>query len=384
MLDLDASLGDALLREDPDVPAAAATVHALAELERRGDLAVDELRRYAFADPAVAAELLAAANGLVGVDPVSSLPDAEARLGEAAFVSVVRAVVRRAPSPAGGPLADARERAWRAAVVSAMLCRELARERGVDPEEAYACGLLHDAGRLAALAAFERLSAGTRPGAEAPVRRWEALADRWHVALGAALAERHLLPKAFFEAMAFHHPERTRVENPSPLLRVVRSVDALVAVLVDGTDSGKAVVGADLSAVEATRLSLAVERMQDHVAALERRPAPPAIDPPTPPDLPLPALREPKGDGVRLRLAGREYVAVGFAPHQLLVTGPAPLGEGALLEVEVLDRRRAPFHARVLTSWADEARFGAILLPLGLVGPSLADIGGSLPAGPDA
>ena len=58
------------------------------------------------------------------------------------------------------------------------------------------------------------------------------------------------------------------------------------------------------------------------------------------------ALHEVKGDGLRLRVAGREYTAVGFAPHQLLVAGPAPLGEGALLEVEVLDRRRPPRSTR--------------------------------------
>jgi hypothetical protein len=72
---------------------------------------------------------------------------------------------------------------------------------------------------------------------------------------------------------------------------------------------------------------------------------------------------------------------VGFAAHQLLVAGPAPLWEGALLEVEVLDRRRRAFHARVLAAWAEGARFGALLLPFGLSGPALADLGGGLPAG---
>jgi len=50
----------------------------------------------------------------------------------------------------------------------------------------------------------------------------------------------------------------------------------------------------------------------------------------------------------------------------------------------VLDRRGAPFHARVLTVWSHGASFGAILLPLGLSGPSLAEIGGTLPAGSKA
>jgi hypothetical protein len=34
--------------------------------------------------------------------------------------------------------------------------------------------------------------------------------------------------------------------------------------------------------------------------------------------------------------------------------------------------------------WAEGERFGAILLPFGLSGPSLAELGGTLPAGADA
>src|SRR5512138_3533855 len=141
MVDLETSLRAVLLGTDLEVPPAHTTVDALAALERTGDLGLDELRRFAFADPAVALALLEAANASGG-SPVASLPEAEARLGEDGFVEVVRAVRLREPSVPGGPLTAARRRAWRGAVVSAMLCRELARERGVPPDEAYAAGLL--------------------------------------------------------------------------------------------------------------------------------------------------------------------------------------------------------------------------------------------------
>lgn len=382
MVDLESSLRDALLREEPDVPPAHTTVDAIAALERTGDLSLDELRRYAFADPAAALALLEAANE-PGGPQIVSLPEAEARLGEDGFVRVLRQVRLRGAGGPAGPLASARRRAWRASVVSAMLCRELARDRGVSPDEAYACGLLHDVGRVAAFAAFERLVGGMRPRGPVPLARWELLADRWHIALGVALADRHRLPRTLVEAIAFHHPDRARFTDapPTPLMRIVMSVDELVAVLVQGADSTLAVDGAELTPPEAARLSAAVTRMLDHVATLERRPPP---RPAEPAGGELPALHEPRGDGIRLRLAGREYLAVGFARHQLLVTGPAPLGEGALLEIEVLDRRRPSFHARVLTAWQDGARFGAILLPLALSGPSLAELGGTLPAGANA
>src|SRR5512140_1752824 len=161
MVDLESSLRDVLLREEPEVPPAHTTVDALAALERTGDLPVDVLRRYAFADPAVALALLEAANA-AGAPRVAALPAAEERLGEAEFVRIVR-TVRDDRAVSAGPLATARHRAWRGAVVSAMLCRELARDRGVSPDEAYVCGLLHDVGRIAAFAAFERLVGGMRP-----------------------------------------------------------------------------------------------------------------------------------------------------------------------------------------------------------------------------
>ena len=385
MLDLEAALGDVLLRGDPTVPAAPSTVQAVLELGRGSDLPLEELRRYAFADPAVAAELLGAANAVDAAAPVVSLADAEARLGDRAFVRILRRVARRGADVDPGPLARARRRTWRIAVVSAMLCRELARERGLPPEEAYACGLLHDVGRLVALAAFERLAAGTHAAPDAPLGRWERLAERWHVALGVAVADRLRLPAPVVEAIAFHHADAEELESPPPLLRIIRSVDALVAVMVHGLDSEDALEGVDLTDEEAARLSRAVERMEDHVAQLELRRSPaPAGGPAGDARAAGPALHERKGEGVRLRLAGREYAAVGFAPHQLLVSGPAPLGEGALLEVEVLDRRQPPFHVRVLTAWADGPRFGAILLPMGLSGPSLAELGGVLPAGASA
>ena len=380
MLDVDAAIDDVLAREEPSVPVSPGAARAVAEILRRGgDLAVEALRPHAFSDPAIAAALLSAAN-VEGGAPVLTLPDAEARLGAAAFVRVVRDTAAGAAA-APGPLAELRLRAWRGAAVSAALCRELARERGLHPEEAYACGLLHDIGRLAAISALERIAAGARPAKPTPLCRWERIADRWHVALGTAFADRCRLPSTIRGAIASHHGDRARGVATTPMQRVVRSVDALVSVLVEGRDSEAAVDGADLTDAEAARLARAVERLKEHVSHLERPAPEPGGSGPTAAG---PVLREPRGEGIRVRLAGREYAATGFARHQLIVYGPAPLGEGALLEVVVLDRRRGPFHARVLSSWEDGPRFGAILLPLGLSGPSLSELGGTLYTGAHA
>jgi len=375
MIELELALTDVLSHEDPAVPVSAPIALAIAALERGGDLRIDDLARLAFADPAIAAELLAAANAAGG--EIASLPEAAAAVGHATFLRMVRALAREGAAAPAGPLGALRHRAWRVSVISAILCRELARARGLPAEEAYVCGLLHDVGEVAAIAAVERLAAGTRPARALPLWRWERLADRWHIALGSAFAERRRFPRSIAEAIASHHADRAAPGEPSPLTRVVRSVDALIAVFAQGSDPFDAVQVADLRDDEADRLAHALEAADCHVAALARH-APKASGPAA--GASAPALHEPKGRGVRLRLAGREYAAVGFGAHQLLISGPAPLGEGALLEIEVLDRNRSGFHARVLAAWAEGDRFGAILVPFGLSGRWLADFGGVLPA----
>lgn len=387
MSHVESILSEVLSREEPSVPPSDGLTLAIADLDRGHDVQMDQLRELAFADPAVAAELLSVANaGRTEDDEIVSLPSAVSVMGDAMFLRIVRAQGRRARSAGGGPLGTLRLRASRVAHVSALLCAELADARHLDPEAAYTCGLLHDVGRLATLAAVERLTAGSRPVRGTPMRRWEKVADRWHVVLGASYADRLALPRLVFEAIAFHHATPVPGSAAEPLLAVVRSVDALVSVFIEGTDPLEAVDAGGLSDDEAARLAQAVLRIPVKLASPEKAAstaaavsAPRAVH----------AMRavhempvhERIGGGLRLRLAGAEYLAVGFAPHQLIVRGPAPLGEGALLEVQMLDRDRPDFHVRVLTTWEDDGRFGAILLPLALSGPSLAELGGSLPAG---
>jgi HD-like signal output (HDOD) protein len=390
MMELDPILRDALLADEPVVPASAPLAAAIAALDAGGELRLDHLARLALLDPAVAAELLSA-----GTRPPRrevSLHEATQRVGDAELLRIARGVTRAVPL--AGPLAALRDEAWRAASLSALLCGELARARGLAGDLAHACGLLHRVGALAALAAFERLAAGARPGGAIPLPPWQHLADRWSVPLGLAFARRRGLPAEITDAMAASAPDAPAPSTRAPLVAVVRSVDAIVTVLA-GADPAQAIDLAGLTDEEADRLARALHRFEAYLGAIERTGSPADRDEgasATPRwrlpagerragAVPVASLRERKGTGVRIRIAGREYAAVGFAAHQLLVAGPAPLWEGALLEVEVLDRRRRAFHARVLAAWAEGARFGALLLPFGLSGPALADLGGGLPAG---
>src|SRR5690349_8186961 len=54
----------------------------------------------------------------------------------------------------GAMRTEALQKCWRHTVASAVLCRELARAAGINPDRAYSLGLLHDIGRLGLLVAF--------------------------------------------------------------------------------------------------------------------------------------------------------------------------------------------------------------------------------------
>lgn len=374
--EVEAAIGELMARGEVRIAPWRGIAWRIRALLEHGDFALDHLVHLASADPAVAARVLAEAARAGGAAP-ASLPLAVARIGHGALLAIAREAARACER---GPLDGLRRAAWRAAVGSALLSRALARARGLDGDAAWLCGLLHDVGGLAGLAAVERLSAGAR-FQRGPSPHWERCLERWHVPLGLSLAAQHGLPAEVVDAISLHHSPSADLARSRELVRVVRTADAVLRALGEAAaDPQDEEAIAALTEDEATRLAPALVVLPRTLAALEARE--PAREAPGPGVGPLAApVRERRGEGVRLRLAGAEYVATGVAPHQLVVRGAAPLGEGAVLEVEPLDRRGAPFHARVLLSWAEGARFGAVLAPFALGWPAVVAWEGRAPLG---
>ena len=381
MLDVERAIADLVARDEVVVPPERGVALGIAALLDGQDVAVDSVARLVSADPGLAASALAAAGGLDAREAPASLPRAFERIGDHALLDLARDASRGVPAERG-PLAARRRSAWRSAAACAIVSRELARLRGLDLDAAWVCGLLHDVGRVAALAAIERLAAGARVVGAAT--RWDALVERWHVSLGLSLAARLRLPREVADVIALHHGEGLDPERSPELVRIVRTAGAIVRALWEDPPAEEdALAVDDLEEDEAEHLAMLVVALPAAVSALERGSGARELRLAGTPGE-RPALHESRGEGVRLRLAGREYAAVGVAPHQLVVSGPAPLGEGALLEVELLERRGLVFHARVLLAWADGERFGAILMPLALAGPATLDWKGRVPVGASA
>jgi hypothetical protein len=263
-----------------------------------------------------------------------------------------------------------RRRAWHDSVAAGVLGRELARPRRVPPDEAFACGLLHDFGRVLVIECLERIAQGTRTPRRMPSRFWEAVVDTHHLRLGALLARRWNLPPVLAESMTLHHEDPPQGAQHPEMVRTVAICDRLARLL----DDQVAVSGGDVSAIqslseeETDAVIRAIEVVPGFVAAFERD-TPPAdgqlLEP-----APRPAAR-PLRLPLRLRVGEVSYAVTGFAPQQLILSGPRPQPEGALLEVELLEERPSRFHARVLLCWEEAGHFGLVLMPFALGGPAL-------------
>lgn len=380
---LDEAISDLVARGEVEFPPYPAVALRISALVRGGDFGLDELARLVTSDQSLAADLLRVANSAVYGQgaPTASIPQAVSRVGAHELSRIALASALGAVALARGPLATLRRRTWRDALSSALLCRELARSRNLPAEEAFTCGLLHDFGRVIAIGAIERISGGERPARPMSAEFWEAVVDRHHVGLGIALAARWDLPAVVADAIALHHEDSSDEAGSPALLDVVRTVDPLVALLRDRSflGAGLRAVSA-LSADDSEALRRVLRMLPGFLASFEREPTAAGADLLTAPDRPRPDVR-PEDRRVRFRIAGQEYHATGFGPHQLFVRGPAPLPEEMLLEVEALHVPGLSFHARVLLCWPDGNQCGALLMPFALTGPALLHWQGLVPAG---
>ncbi|MGC3997615.1 MAG: HDOD domain-containing protein [Anaeromyxobacter sp.] len=234
--ELDEAMAQAIAGGALELPPYPAVALRIAELVRAGDFGLDELGKLVASDQVLSADLLRAAQAAVFARsaPVSSISQALTRVGAEGLSRIALASGLGAAALAAGPLAPLRRRTWQDALASAVLCRELARARGLPADDAFTCGLLHDFGRVVAIGAIERIAAGARrPSRPLPARFWEAVVDRHHVALGVVLAVKWSLPRTVRDAIQFHHaPTSEGAEHPA-LVDVVRAVDPIVASLFD-------------------------------------------------------------------------------------------------------------------------------------------------------
>ena len=191
----------------PPLPAVAIQVLSLL-LEP--DPETDQLAGALQTDPAFSAELLRLANSpLFGaVREVKSVPHAITMLGRnrlrgLTLTVAIRSYLMKEVHP------EILQRAWWHSIAAAIIAEQLSQPAGMEPETAYAAGLLHDAGRLGLIAAFPAQYADYLRTVAADPRSPLDLEREFfgldHCEAGILLAEEWRLPPEISLAAARHH-----------------------------------------------------------------------------------------------------------------------------------------------------------------------------------
>lgn len=210
---------DQLLKKVDTLPVLPRVLSQLLELDPSAPTWFDDLVKIVEAEPSYAIRLIGAANSMAShaVTPISRIRDAVVRLGArevsnlAISMSVVRVFV---------PRNDWERGLWTHALEVAAVARALARHAGLglNFEQAYLGGLLHDVGRFIM---FDVAPAALREVDEAvwdtPAQLVSAERDICgldHAAIGAEACVRWSIPEHFANLVRFHHD--TNIEAAMP------------------------------------------------------------------------------------------------------------------------------------------------------------------------
>jgi HD-like signal output (HDOD) protein len=197
-----------------------------------GNYGMAELARVASSDAVLSATILRMANSAYyrGLARVISVSEAINRLGAEELCRLALAVSLGGVAAAHGPLAELRRSTWRQALGSGLCSQVLAPLRLLPPQQAFLCGLLHDFGRVVALASLEELIPARASALEES--EWQGIVDRLHVEVGALVAQRWNLPELLVEVIADHHKPETKGQ-PRPFVDLVNAADQVVTMLED-------------------------------------------------------------------------------------------------------------------------------------------------------
>jgi HD-like signal output (HDOD) protein len=322
----------------PPYPAVALKVQEL--LARNAGMA--EVARSVGADSALATDVLRCANSAMyrRGGGASNLTQAITQIGTQQVMRLALASGLAARTLSSGPLAPLRRACWIEGLASAAVCQELARLRHLPADKAFLLGLIHDFGKIVALASLESICERVHSRYTAPAEAFLRLVESHHVELAVALARRWSFPDPLREVIAAHHGEGTVKEVA--LLGAVIASDQVVALL----RQGPAVMAADLASKaglngldEVNAVRHLVVQIPEFVAAFEpetlpRDEAGSAVARPGPREIRPLATAFP----VQVVLARkvREYRAVALDERAIVVEGSDSLPENRLIELTLL------------------------------------------------
>jgi len=379
--DLDKAIVDLVSRGAVKVPPYPAVAFKIEKLIRGGDYGLDELAKLVSSDQVLSADVLRVSNSAMYARgaPVNSVKAAVGRIGAKDVARLALAFGLGATATAAGALAPLRRKVWMDSLASAALCQALASGRGLAPDEAFSAGLLHDFGKVVALACIEDVLHRREDAAPKSEAEWTDIVDRYHVELGVVMAARWDLPPVMADVISLHHADATSAAADRKLVDLVVAVDEVILMLGDRPSLSPEDLGAAafLQGTEGEVVSRALTLLPSFIASFETADAWRGAGAQSLVAAPPPKKRDgapaPPSWPVILTVGGKPaaYRILGVASTHFMVNGAAPVPENLLLEMKVQCEPPLTGFASVKLAWPDQGGFTMLVQPYALSGAAL-------------
>lgn len=221
---------DNLDKQIGQLPSLSAIVTRLLTLLQRDDITMAALMSEIGNDQALTARILRIANSpFYGLSThIGSLSHAGTLLGLHTLRGIITAAGIIGHFPSQQDKHFDRQSFWLHAIGTGIAAQVLARRSGLDPEQAFTAGLLHDLGKLVLAAYFQDDFARVltwRGEHGCLIREAEqSVLGFDHTEIGARIAQHWKLPKLLVNAIHFHH---TLPGKASPLAELIHVADIL-------------------------------------------------------------------------------------------------------------------------------------------------------------
>jgi putative nucleotidyltransferase with HDIG domain len=373
-MDLDRAIVELVGKGKVKVPPYPAVAFRIEGLVRGANYGLEDLAKLVASDQVLAADVLRCGNSALYARgaPVASVKQAVGRIGAKDVARLALASGLGATALAAGRLASLRRRVWLDALASALLAQDLAKGRGVAPDVAFSAGLLHDFGKVVAIACVEELLAHRDDAAPRSEEAWNEILDKYHVELGVVMAARWDLPPVLADVISLHHSDAFTAAAQPELVKTVALVDRVVGLLHERTSlSADELEGIDwLTPHDRNVVARTVEMLPAFVASFESsevwkgdpRRNLVAVAPPPPPERPVKAFP------VVLKLGEREfsYELLGVGASHCMVRGKNPIPENLIMELKVACEPPLRGYASVKLAWPEQGGWTLLVQPFGL------------------
>lgn len=227
-------IADVIARNAVSIPPYPANAMRLRSLVSAGTFGLTDLARIVKEDQVLAAAMLRSANSAMfrRADTITTIDRAVAQLGAEEVSRVALAVSLGKIAGGAGPLAEIRRIAWRQSLSSAICAGHLGFRRGLNAETSFVCALLHDFGRVIAVAALEEVARTHKLVGSLPAEEWQDIIEEIHVDLGLLMGARWKLSEVILECIGSHHLPDNAVHHRD-YVDVVRACDDIVALMED-------------------------------------------------------------------------------------------------------------------------------------------------------